>query len=1336
MNATIEATHNMNADSNLGVQVKKKPHKTLFVIVLAAVIAILCSLFAVQALSFADMPGYAWQDKAKVEVTDPDGNTTEMIGFYKALDMCKQMSGYTVKLMEDIVIDASYTITNDTNITIDLKGSTINCDYHKLFTVDTHATLKLISTTSTKGTIIRASSSNNGAAVEAWGTTTVENIRFDTCDAPTYGGAIAGCGDFNAADPNPVVTVTVTNCEFVNCFAEKGGGAIGMVHNCKSGKSGSAENMSGRAVLTVEGCSFDNCRAKSKNGGALYLQGCVATANNCIATNCLAKENGGFVALWDGANLVLENSTITGCTAVTGSAVSIWGGFEPDPESEEPQEPTRADSSIEIYDTTITDCTASETTYSAGAVHVWAAVEYPVYIKVGGDTHIVDNHDSNGNQSNICLGNNNENNTAFIFVSDAHPLTEHAIVGVGVAENIDSKTVVQGNPFSQQHEYTFHEFMEDQMTHFQADFLMSNGKAYDSEVYLYMAGDTIDIGYDTRLELIDFKMSSDRLHDTAKVTIDRDTKTITVEFEFQEGYTMEGWDVTYIPGHGGGAMTSTDREYVKGVPFHSATATGKTYTEAYDRLFLKNDYKSEVWEIVLVNKEQPKDYGTITVENGTANDKSGTQQIQKDAEVYVEANADTETSKFLYWEASGMELTEEQTYSREFKFNMPFNVIKLTAHFSNNTYTLTTINSTYKGQTESNVEAGTEVTVLPTETGDKTFRYWTGKGYTFKYPWQALIPQAHFTMPANDVEVEAVLESGYSINAVITINGNAHVSSNEADVAEAENTEIRVFDSDLACEGDKVTMKAIDDFTDSSGTKMTFDHWEVLEGSIEITAEQAKSREFTFIMQRQPVVMQAVFTEAAPAHSVKVINGTMGGKTEGSYTAGTTFNVKANTPTTGRMFSCWVASGIELTEAQAKSSSITLTMPDNDVVLTAMYTDEMYDIVVDGGSYYDSGWKTSGKMKTGSRVEVRAETPAGKKFVEWKVVKGPSGLFGSSSKLPNTYIDMPKQDIEIEAVYTDAPTTEYNVAVTHGTATISGTEITKAKKGQQVTVKADEASGTAFKCWVVQGIDLTESQRTSETLTFTMPGNDVSFTASYDGSGLMPHDISVEYGTLDHTAAKTSASLYAGTKVTATADTVSGKVFKSWEVSGVELTKEQLASNEITFTMPDNAVTLKATYEDGKIEPNTLTVDGGTLPGYSGATKQDIYQGTTVKVKADDRSASGEVFHHWEAEGIALTEAQTTASEITIEMPGNDAKLTAVFWAQPVSAYAITTTDAIAYTGDVAVDHAVEGTTITAVASSAGGKTFKHWETVGIELTEPKAPLPRLASPCPVTILA
>ncbi len=68
---------------------------------------------------------------------------------------------------------------------------------------------------------------------------------------------------------------------------------------------------------------------------------------------------------------------------------------------------------------------------------------------------------------------------------------------------------------------------------------------------------------------------------------------------------------------------------------------------------------------------------------------------------------------------------------------------------------------------------------------------------------------------------------------------------------------------------------------------------------------------------------------------------------------------------------------------------------------------------------------------------------------------------------------------------------EYAVDVTFGTSSLSF-----ASKGQQVTVTADKApENCAFDKWIASGVTL--SKPTNSKLTFTMPGNSVSLTATY-----------------------------------------------------------------------------------------------------------------------------------------------------------------------------------------------------------------------------------------------
>ena len=75
---------------------------------------------------------------------------------------------------------------------------------------------------------------------------------------------------------------------------------------------------------------------------------------------------------------------------------------------------------------------------------------------------------------------------------------------------------------------------------------------------------------------------------------------------------------------------------------------------------------------------------------------------------------------------------------------------------------------------------------------------------------------------------------------------------------------------------------------------------------------------------------------------------------------------------------------------------------------------------------------------------------------------------------------------------------DYAVTVTGGTATVAtGTSITRAMEGVEVTVTAQAPDGKHFVKWVVKAGGVTLANETSATTTFTMPGNDVKIEATY-----------------------------------------------------------------------------------------------------------------------------------------------------------------------------------------------------------------------------------------------
>ena len=107
-------------------------------------------------------------------------------------------------------------------------------------------------------------------------------------------------------------------------------------------------------------------------------------------------------------------------------------------------------------------------------------------------------------------------------------------------------------------------------------------------------------------------------------------------------------------------------------------------------------------------------------------------------------------------------------------------------------------------------------------------------------------------------------------------------------------------------------------------------------------------------------------------------------------------------------------------------------------------------------------------------------------------------------------------------VATAAATTEYDITVTDGKATIgAGTEISKAAEGTTVTLTANDApSSQVFDKWVVVSGSITLANAGSATTTFTMPAGAVSVKATYKAA---PHTHTYNQETVKPEALKTPA---------------------------------------------------------------------------------------------------------------------------------------------------------------------------------------------------------------------
>ena len=228
---------------------------------------------------------------------------------------------------------------------------------------------------------------------------------------------------------------------------------------------------------------------------------------------------------------------------------------------------------------------------------------------------------------------------------------------------------------------------------------------------------------------------------------------------------------------------------------------------------------------------------------------------------------------------------------------------------------------------------------------------------------------------------------------------------------------------------------------------------------------------------------------------------------------------------------------------------------------------------------------------------------------------------------------------------------------------------------------------------------LFRSNENNASTTFVMPSKAVTVTATFKALPPATYSITVQndgHGTAN--ANVTSAS--AGIEITLTATPNSGYKFKEWQVvsGGVTVTANK-------FTMPGNAVTVKAIFE--VLPPTTyaVTVTGGT------ADKAVAAEGETVTITAGTAPA-GQTFDKWTtSDGVSF--ANENNASTTFVMPSKAVSVTATFKALPAGTYAITVQNDGNGTANADVTSAASGSTINLAATPSTGYKFKEWQVIG-----------------------
>ena len=524
------------------------------------------------------------------------------------------------------------------------------------------------------------------------------------------------------------------------------------------------------------------------------------------------------------------------------------------------------------------------------------------------------------------------------------------------------------------------------------------------------------------------------------------------------------------------------------------------------------------------------------------------------------------------------------------------------------------------------------------------FSHWEVTGVDGLTEKQLKNETLEFTMPKGEVTLKAVFKTLHTIGVKFS-----------------------TADKDTAIEGETVTIKA------ESRPGYVFDRWEVNNGDVAVVNKNAE--ETTFVMPDAPVTAVAKYKKLL---GITVNSGKA--YVEDAVTdaalKGKLVVIKAD-EIEGKRFDQWkIVSGDVILDNQ-RAPETKFTMPETAVEITAVYND-LHAITVHNGN------ADVEEAVIGDTVKITAKSREGYVFDRWEVNYGNVTL--EDANKAETTFTMPDSMVVLTARYKAMQ----SITLENGKAYAGGEEITTAKKGTEVTIKAENLDGKVFDHWeIVSGNVTLEDAYKAET-TFTMPAESISLEAVYNTI----HSIRATFCTAD------PASAIVGTEITVTAESREGYVFDHWEASdGVELTEDGLTAK---FTMPDHDVTIEAKYK----QYHSIEVSKGTAYDADGKEITSAVVGDKITIVANDRDSHE--FNRWEIDPDNVILEDPNADETAFIMPDEPVSVEAKY----KHLQSITMNHGTAYDEDFSetdIAKAKQTITIKAEDRYADGLVFDHW---------------------------
>ena len=634
---------------------------------------------------------------------------------------------------------------------------------------------------------------------------------------------------------------------------------------------------------------------------------------------------------------------------------------------------------------------------------------------------------------------------------------------------------------------------------------------------------------------------------------------------------------------------------------------------------------------------------TITATKGTASLPQAIQGTE------VTITADTIPGrKFDHWEVKngGVFLADPTSVETTFKM-LEDNVTVEAKYKAIQSITVNQGTYTVNGTAAAEAVKGDRIvaTAQDAPAGTK-FAGWTATGISLTEEQQKS-PVVEFVMPKNAVELTAQYKT---LHPVTVTHGKADMTT--------------------AVAGDTVTITA------ESRPGYVFDRWEVNNGDVAVVNKNAE--ETTFVMPNEPVTAVAKYKKLL---GITVNSGKAYVEDDVTDAAlkGKLVVIKAD-EIEGKRFDHWEIVSGDVILDNRRAPETKFTMPETAVEIKAVYND-LHAITVNNGT------ADVEEAVIGDTVKIKADSREGYVFDRWEVSYG--DVVVDDKNAEETTFTMPDSMVVLTARYKALQ----SITLENGKAYAGGEEITTAKKGTEVAIKADNLDGKVFDHWEIVSGNVTLKDANKAETSFTMPAESISLKAVYNTI----HSIHTTFCTAD------PASAIVGTEITVTAETREGYEFDGWAVSdGVELYDEDGLTAK--FIMPDDDVTIEAKYK----QYHTITMVGGKGTAYDADGKEitSAVVGDKITIVANDRDSHE--FNRWEIDPDNVILEDPNADETAFIMPDEPVSVEAKY----KHLQSITMNHGTAYDEDFSetdIAKAKQTITIKAEDRYADGLVFDHW---------------------------